>query len=231
MSELIARILPAKVSIDFGDPISREFVERDPYTGSYTVTPTDEAQTLATNGLRMTDDVTVEAIPPLTETKQISVTQNGTVTEDVAAYANAEIAVNVPTPVMDSLSVTENGSYAPASGHAYNSVNVAVPVPSGTKNISISENGTTTHDVESYKNASITVAVPQPTGTKQISLTQNGTTTHDVSAYASAEIAVTVPVPTLTSATFTDNGTYTPATGTAYNSVTVSIPTAVGVSF
>lgn len=40
----------------------------------------------------------VQAIPTgitPTGTKQISITQNGTTTEDVAAYANAEIAVNV----------------------------------------------------------------------------------------------------------------------------------------
>ena len=35
----------------------------DPYEGSYDVTPTESEQTLSTNGLMMTDDVTVEAIP------------------------------------------------------------------------------------------------------------------------------------------------------------------------
>lgn len=42
----------------------------------------------------------VQAIPTGTTptgTKQIAITQNGTVTEDVAAYANAEITVNVPS--------------------------------------------------------------------------------------------------------------------------------------
>lgn len=38
-------------------------------------------------------DVTVNVVP--TGTKQISITQNGTITEDVADYANAEISVNV----------------------------------------------------------------------------------------------------------------------------------------
>ena len=38
-------------------------------------------------------DVTVNVVP--TGTKQISITQNGTITEDVADYANAEITVNV----------------------------------------------------------------------------------------------------------------------------------------
>lgn len=200
MSKIIARIAPAKVSVVFADPIAREFVERDPYTGSYTVTPSDEAQTLQTNGLRMTGNVTVEAIVKPTATKEISITENGETTEDVLDYANAHIAVNVPQP-------------------------------SGTKNISIAENGTTTHDVEDFVSAAITVAVPQPSGTKQISISANGTTTWDVNNYENAEIAVAVPVPTLTSVTLTQNGTFTPASGTAYNSVTVAIPSANGVSF
>ena len=35
----------------------------DPYTGEYTVTPTEEIQTLATAGKTMRQNVTVEAIP------------------------------------------------------------------------------------------------------------------------------------------------------------------------
>ena len=44
-------------------PIARDLVERDPYTGAYTVTPSADAQTLQTNGLRMTDNITIEPIP------------------------------------------------------------------------------------------------------------------------------------------------------------------------
>ena len=61
--------------------------------------------------------------------------------------------------------------------------------PSGTKNISITANGTTTEDVTSYATASITTAVPASavdSGTKSIST--NGT--HDVIGYASANVAV-----------------------------------------
>lgn len=69
-------------------------------------------------------------------------------------------------------------------------------IPSGTKQISITQNGNTTENVFSYANAEISVNVPTgitPTGTKQISITQNGTTTEDVTNYASAEITVNVP--------------------------------------
>ena len=65
-----------------------------------------------------------------TGTKQINITQNGTVTEDVTQYANAQVNVNVP-------SVS----------------------PTGTKQVSITQNGTVTEDVTNYANAEITVNV------------------------------------------------------------------------
>lgn len=51
------------ISVSTGNPVAREYVDREPYTGSYTITPGMEAQTLATDGLRMTGNVTIEAIP------------------------------------------------------------------------------------------------------------------------------------------------------------------------
>lgn len=44
-------------------PVAKEYVERPAYEGSYSVTPTESAQTLSTNGKRMTDNVAVGAIP------------------------------------------------------------------------------------------------------------------------------------------------------------------------
>ena len=40
-----------------------EVVEREAYAGAYAVTPGPEAQTLATEGLRMTGDIVIGAIP------------------------------------------------------------------------------------------------------------------------------------------------------------------------
>lgn len=52
---------------------------------------------LLTQGKYCEDDISITYVKPATPsgTKQISITQNGTTTEDVAAYANAEINVNV----------------------------------------------------------------------------------------------------------------------------------------
>ena len=67
-----------------------------------------------------------------TGTKTINITQNGTVTEDVTNYANAEVITNVPQGVF----------------------------PTGTKTINITQNGTVTEDVTNYVNAKVNVNVP-----------------------------------------------------------------------
>lgn len=51
------------VSTSIGNPVARDHVDRDPYTGPYVVTPSTTEQVLSTNGLRMTDNVTINAIP------------------------------------------------------------------------------------------------------------------------------------------------------------------------
>ena len=54
---------PLSMGISIGDPITRDYVERDPYTGDYTITPSDETQTLITKNLRMTDNIVINPIP------------------------------------------------------------------------------------------------------------------------------------------------------------------------
>ena len=71
--KLSVNFMPPSVSISVGTPevdiLFRDRVIRDgsslePYTGEYTVTPMVKVeQTLETNGLRMTDDITVLKIP------------------------------------------------------------------------------------------------------------------------------------------------------------------------
>jgi len=52
-----------KLTLTTGKPVARQAVERDPYEGSYEVTPSSEAQILPTDGLRMTADLVINPIP------------------------------------------------------------------------------------------------------------------------------------------------------------------------
>lgn len=64
MSEKVeVKVRAPKVKIEFGTPVAREYVDAPAYTGSYVVTPTQATQVLATNGKRMTDNVTINPIP------------------------------------------------------------------------------------------------------------------------------------------------------------------------
>ena len=128
-------------------------------------------------------------------TKEISITENGERTEDVTQYANAHIVVDVPVPdePTGTMQITTNGTH---DVKAFASANVQVPIPdapSGKKAISITENGTTKHDVTEFAEAEVTVNVPQtgitPSGVKEI--TSNGT--HDVTEFAQAKVNVPVP--------------------------------------
>lgn len=60
---------------------------------------------------------------------------------------------------VEPLTVTANGTQTAPSGKAYSPVTVNVPQPSGTKSITISQNGTTTESVTNYASASIAVDV------------------------------------------------------------------------
>ena len=60
---LSVAINPAAVGVGFGNPVARRAVERDPYEGDYAVDPDEDGKVLSTNGLRMTDDVTVNPVP------------------------------------------------------------------------------------------------------------------------------------------------------------------------
>lgn len=60
---LTVAVNPSEISTGFDTPIARDYVERDPYTGDYEITPSSEAQTLITKNLRMTDNLIINPIP------------------------------------------------------------------------------------------------------------------------------------------------------------------------
>ena len=101
-------------------------------------------------------------------------------------------------------------------------------IPTGTKEINITENGTTEYDVTPYATAAVTVDV-QKTGSKDIDITANGTTTENVQDVGSVNINVNVPTekPTGSKAfEFTQNGEYpTDVDDIATANISVNVPT------
>lgn len=119
------------------------------------------------------NDINTGSVP--TGTKEISVTQNGTITENVSGFASAQITTNVPNSysASDEGKVVSNGLLVGQTSAEYTSNN--------------------TYDTTLIDEVTVNVSGGiTPTGTKQISISQNGTTTEDVTNYANAEITVNV---------------------------------------
>ena len=119
-------------------------------------------------------------------------------------------------PIIEALSVTENGTYtAPDGVDGYSPVTVNVPipdgyiVPSGTKNVT--ENGT--HSVTEYENVDVNVPIPdgyiKPSGT--LNIDKNGT--YDVTEKVSAVVSIPEKEIVLQNKTIEENGTYSADSG------------------
>lgn len=147
-----------------------------------------------------------------------------------------DITSQVFVPGVGEKLITANGIYNASSDNmsGYSPVYVQVPdggggvTPTGTKQISITANGTTTEDVTNYASAEITVNVPSPTA-PEITVTTAG----DVSQALQPDTVYHFTSTALTSLTLTFAGTATdqyhfdfisPATA-----VTLNLPASVSM--
>ena len=77
--------------------------------------------------------------------------------------ANIQSGQTIPDSEVDAdlrpVTFTNNGTYTPTGFDGYSQVTVNVGAPSGTKQITITENGTVTENVANYANAAITTNV------------------------------------------------------------------------
>lgn len=93
-----------------------------------------------------------------TGTKEINITENGTVTEDVTNYASANIVTNIEPYGVGNIAISRNGSHD-VSGKATAVVNVPIPdgyvKPRGTKYVY--DNGE--YNVTKYANVNVDVDV------------------------------------------------------------------------
>lgn len=104
----------------------------DPYEGTYTVTPTTSSQTLETNGLQMSADLTVEAIPPnYIDTSDATLYNGAWLLSGYTAYADGvlytgsmpRIAVDPITPSTSNVYI-DAGSYIAAQIIVYGDENL-----------------------------------------------------------------------------------------------------------
>lgn len=146
-------------------------------------------------------NVNVPGITPTGE-KQINVSTNGTVTEDVTNYATAKVVTNVPASAVDSgtKNITANGNNQDVVGYAAVNVNVpASAVDTGTKNITSNGNN---QNVVGY--AAVNVNVP-----------------NSYSASDEGKVVDNGALVSQTALTVNANGTYDT---TKNNSVVVNVP-------
>ena len=143
-------------------------------------------------------------------------------------YINSDDTISIPTmtipSIIQSLSVSENGTYNVPSGvDGFNPVVVMVPPPV-IQALSASENGTynVPTGVDGYN--PVVVNVPGPV-IQQLNVDENGTYNPGSGVDGFSPVVVNIPQKVLVQLTVTENGTYLPASYDAdgFSSVVVNV--------
>lgn len=147
------------------------------------------------------------------------ITNTPTAQNPTGTVYGTPVSVSASELVSGTKSISANGTEDVTN---YASVSVAVPQPSGTKNITISANGTTTEDVTSYASASITANVPNTySASDEGKVVDNGALVSQTSDTVTANDTYdTTLINSLTvnvsggGSTLPKSGTFTPASNT-----------------
>ena len=160
----------------------------NPYTGPTEVSPTEEEQTLSTNGLMMTSDVTVDAIPP---------TYIGS---DIPQRTGADVSVSGAT-----VSFPE-GYYAEGESKTVQSGSATTPTGGITANptISVSDSGLISASVTKSESITPIVSEGYVTSGTAGTITFSGSSTSQLSTQGSSTIT-----PTKSEQTAVTSGKYT----------------------
>ena len=164
----------------------------DPYTGETEVTPTEEEQTLSTNGLMVNDDITVHAVPSdyvgsaIDRRDEDDLTASADVVSVPAGFYESSAAKSVgvgsaTTPTMGievtpTISVNSSGLITATATKSESILPVVVPgyVGSGTAG-TITFNGSNTSQLSTQGASTIT-----PTESEQTAVTSGKYTTGDI---------------------------------------------------
>lgn len=176
--EVSVKVSAPKVTAETATPVAREWVEREAYAGPYTVTPSESAQTLETEGKRMTDDMEIGAISSsyvgsgITRRSSTDLSASGGTVTAPAGYYSAAASKSVQSGTEG----TPSASKSAVSDHA------VTVTPSVTNTEGYISGGTHTGTAVQVTAAEL------ESGTKQITSNGEGI---DVGGYAEVDVSVT----------------------------------------
>ena len=165
-------------------------------------------------------------IPPAYVNIDDSVSNRYVVNGAIVIQSDDRVSTIGNVPVVDTLSVVENGTYTPPSGvTGFDTVTVNVPdIPPDLETLTAVENGTYLPSEGKDGFSEVVVNVPDtPPVLETLTATQNGNYTPSQGKDGFSEVTVNVQ-PVLQSLSVSENGVYTPSTGyDGFSSVEVEV--------